>query len=77
MDDTKLQELVSEACEGKLFVKDLGRETFKELVGGLARMYSARVFNCVDATARYDKEWLMLSSLLLRCKSVIEANENR
>ena len=66
MDDKALQELIDGVLDGKTSVSGLSDEEFMSLMGGLSRMYVARVMNCVDASARWDKEWFALSSIFNR-----------
>ena len=72
MDDKALQELIDSVLDGRTSVSGLSDGKFVSLMGGLKRMYAARVMNCVDASARWDKEWLALSSIFDRVTAAQE-----
>lgn len=70
MEDKEKQELIDNVLSGKVPVANLGQSDFYELLDGLKRMYFARVLNCVDASARWDAEWCVLSDIFQRiCES--------
>ena len=60
------QELIDNVLTGKIPIRELSENCFHELLDGLKRMYFARVMNCVDASARWDQEWLVLSDIFQR-----------
>lgn len=66
MDDKDKQTLIDNVLDGKIEVEKLSESDFYELLDGLKRMFVARVFNCVDASAKWDKEWLVLSCIFQR-----------
>lgn len=71
MDDNELLELINNLFERKKFVSDLTDDQVIALVGGLDRLFNARVFNCVDASGKKDGEWLALSSLFGRVQHML------
>lgn len=72
MDDKTLQELINNVLGGQTSVADLTDAQFACLMGGLKRMYVARVMNCVDASAKWDKEWMALSGIFDRLTAAKE-----
>ena len=73
MEDKEKQELIDNVLSGKIPVKELSENCFHELLDGLKRMYFARVMNCVDASAKWDKEWIVLSDIFQRiCESEVQ-----
>ena len=71
MDDNELLELINNLFERKKFVSDLTDDQVIALVGGLDRLFTARVFNCVDASGKKDGEWLTLSALFDRVQHML------
>ena len=41
-------------------------EEFIGLIDGLRRMYNARIWNCVDASGKWDTEWGAISDVFDR-----------
>ena len=66
MDKNEKQELIDNVLTGKIPIRELSENCFHELLDGLKRMYFARVMNCVDASAKWDQEWLVLSDIFQR-----------
>jgi len=66
MEDADKQKLVEDFLHRRVNPLALSRDDFIELLDGLKRMYSARVWNCVDATAKNDPEWGALSDVFQR-----------
>jgi len=66
MTDAEKQSMLDEMCEKGLDVEELTAEQFLGLLDALSRMYNARIWNCVDATMKYDREWGTLSKLFRR-----------
>lgn len=66
MTDAEKQSMLDEMCEKGLDVEELTAERFLGLLDALSRMYNARIWNCVDATMKYDREWGTLSKLFRR-----------
>ena len=66
MPDEEKQRLLGEFCDGKLVVNELTDGDFVGLLDALRRMFNARVWNCVDASGKWDREWLTLSAVLSR-----------
>ena len=73
MEDKEKQEMIDNVLSGKKPVKELSENCFRELIDGLKRMYFARVINCVDASAKWDTEWIGLSEIFQRiCESEVQ-----
>lgn len=66
MDNKEKQKLIDNVLSGKIHIRELNENCFHELLDGLKRMYFARVMNCVDASAKWDHEWLVLSDIFQR-----------
>ena len=58
--------MINKMVAGELCIQALGENEFYELLSGLKRMYSARVWNCCDASGRMDHEWSSLSDIFQR-----------
>ena len=69
MSDHELQDLINKVLNLELSVHDLSDGQFITLLGGLSRVFNARIFNCVDATGKKDNEWNALAEVFLRAKS--------
>ena len=69
MSDTELQNLIDKVLHAELSVQDLSDGQFVALLGGLNRVFNARIFNCVDATGKKDKEWNALAEVFSRAKN--------
>lgn len=65
------EETISKVLTGETDIAKMSRDDFVELLKCLGRMYFARVMNCVDGTAKYDKEWTALSSIFNRVAEAI------
>jgi len=66
MTDAEKQSMLDEMCEKGLDVEELTAEQFLGLLDALSRMYNARIWNCVDATMKYDREWGTLAKVFRR-----------
>ena len=66
MDNKSLEELVLGVLHGERNVFQLTEDEFSSVLKALVRVFFARVWNCVDATGRKDKEWLALSDIFQR-----------
>ena len=74
MEDRNKQMLIDNVLSGKVPIAKLSECDFYELLDGLKRMYFARVLNCVDASAKWDTEWFVLSDIFQRvCECRVEA----
>ena len=71
MRDNEKQELIDNVLSGKMAISKLSDCDFYELLDGLKRMYFARVLNCVDASAKWDTEWCVLSDIFQRICEII------
>ncbi len=72
MTDEEKQRLLGEFCDGKLCVEGLTDGDFVGLLDALRRMFSARVWNCVDASGKWDREWLTLSAVFSRVLNMLK-----
>lgn len=75
MTDQEKQAMLDKMCDTGLDADELTSEQFLGLLDALSRMYCARIWNCVDATMRYDREWGTLSSVFRRV--IRELNADR
>lgn len=66
MTDQEKQVMINKMVAGELCIQALSENEFYELLSGLKRMYSARVWNCCDASGRMDHEWSTLSDIFQR-----------
>ncbi len=66
MNDEEKQAMLDEMCDKGLAVDELTEEQFDGFLDALARMFSARIMNCVDASGRKDREWGTLSGVFRR-----------
>ena len=66
MTDKEKQVMINKMVAGELCIQALSENEFYELLSGLKRMYSARVWNCCDASGRMDHEWSSLSDIFQR-----------
>lgn len=66
MSDEDKEKLMLAVLHREVEVDNLPRNDFVELLNALQRMYFARVWNCVDASAKNDPEWLALSAVFGR-----------
>lgn len=66
MSDEDKEKLMLAVLHREVEVDNLLRNDFVELLNALQRMYFARVWNCVDASAKNDPEWLALSDVFGR-----------
>ena len=66
MTDQEKQVMINKMVAGELCIQALSENEFYELLSGLKRMYSARVWNCCDASGRMDHEWCALSDIFQR-----------
>ena len=66
MDKNEKQKLIDNVLTRKIPIRELSENCFHELLDGLKRIYFARVMNCVDASAKWDQEWLVLSDIFQR-----------
>ena len=64
--DDEKQKMLDQMVSGELEVQSLDKAHFLGLLDALARMFTARVFNCCDASGKKDKEWLTLSEVFVR-----------
>ena len=64
--ETSPAEMMERLVAGDIAVDDIDDGKFNELLAGLARIFNARVFNCVDATGKNDGEWRVLSAIFDR-----------
>lgn len=64
MTEDELQDLVNRFVNNKVDVESLPLGTVAELAHGLARMFRARVWNCIDPRGKKDPEWNALAYLL-------------
>ncbi len=64
--DFEKQNMLDMMVEKGLDVDGLTEEQFDALLDALARMFDARIMNCVDATMKKDREWRTLSNVFLR-----------
>ena len=71
MDDSEKQALISAVIHCERLVNDLSADEFAGLMDGLSRMYNARIWNCVDATGKWDTEWRALSDVFARARKEI------
>lgn len=72
MSDEEKQKMLDIFCAGKMDVDNLPTSDLIELLDALSRMFNARVLNCVDASAKWDREWLTLSSVLRRVYGMLK-----
>lgn len=77
MDDNEKQAIISSVIHGERNAAQLTAEEFVGLLDGLRRMYFARIFNCVDASGKWDTEWGALSEVFARCKDEITTKLNK
>lgn len=75
MNDEEKQRLLDEFCDGRLYVKGLTDGDFVGLLDALRRMFNARVWNCVDASGKWDKEWFALSAVFTRVLNMLKVEE--
>lgn len=74
MDDKEKNELVDNVLSGKVRISELSESCFHDLLDGLKRMYFSRVMNCIDASAKWDQEWLVLSDIFQRiCEGYVKS----
>ena len=66
MEDKEKNELVNNVLSGKVRISELSENCFHDLLDGLKRMYFSRVMNCIDASVKWDQEWLVLSDIFQR-----------
>lgn len=66
MTDQEKQVMINKMVAGVLCIQALSENEFYGLLSGLKRMYSARVWNCCDASGRMDYEWSALSDIFQR-----------
>jgi len=64
--DVEKQNMLDMMVEKGLDVDGLNGEQFDALLDALARMYNARIMNCVDPTMKKDREWRTLSNVFRR-----------
>ena len=76
MDDSEKQALISAVIHGEKCVNDLSAAEFLGLMDGLRRMYDARIWNCVDASGKWDTEWRALSDVFARALKEIAKETN-
>lgn len=69
---TMTEETISKVLTGETDIAKMSRDDFVELLKCLGRMYFSRVMNCVDGTAKYDKEWTALSSIFNRVAESVD-----
>lgn len=77
MKKEELQNVIESLVTGRKYIRELDDSDFEEVIAGLARMYSARIFNCVDARGKSDDEWAMLSSAFGRISERFQTKENK
>lgn len=75
MTDEGKQAMLDEMCEKGLNVEELTAEQFLGLLDALSRMYNARIWNCVDASMKYDREWGTLSKIFRRVIRELNAEQ--
>lgn len=75
MTDEEKQRLLGLFCDGKLDVNGLTDGDFVGLLDALRRMFNARVWNCVDASGKWDREWLTLSDVLYRVLNMLKVED--
>ena len=66
MTDQEKQVMINKMVAGVLCIPALSENEFYGLLSGLTRMYSARVWNCCDASGQMDHEWGTLSAIFQR-----------
>lgn len=64
--DQEKQGMINKMVAGELCIQKLSEDEFYGLLAGLMRMYSARVWNCCDASGKMDHEWSSLSDIFQR-----------
>ena len=77
MTDEEKQRLLDLFCDGKLVVNELTDGDFVGLIDALRRMFNARVWNCVDASGKWDREWLTLSGVFSRVLNMLKVEESK
>ena len=77
MNDEEKQRLLGLFCDGKLVVNELTDGDFVGLLDALRRMFNARVWNCVDASGKWDREWLTLSDVFFRVLTMLTVEESK
>ena len=77
MSDEEKQALITAIIHGERSVESLDANEFLGLLNGLYRMYNARIWNCVDASGKWDTEWRALSDIFGRCQKEITAKKER
>ena len=75
MTDEEKQRLLEAFCDGKLVVNELTDGDFVGLLDALRRMFNARVWNCVDASGKWDREWLTLSAVFSRVLNMLKVED--
>ena len=76
MKDEDLQKLIEGLFAGSVKIDDLADDEFALVLMGLSRVYLARVLNCVDASGKKDREWLMLSDVFTRANCMVSLHLN-
>ncbi|MBO7687247.1 MAG: hypothetical protein J6V72_12725 [Kiritimatiellae bacterium] len=71
MRDDEKQALISSVIHGQRRAGELTEEEFIGLIDGLRRMYNARIWNCVDASGKWDTEWGAISDVFDRVYNAI------
>lgn len=73
MNEEERAKLVARFLAHELEVEKIEKAELAELLEGLAFMFYARVFNCVDPTGERDAEWGALGLLMERMKKEVES----
>ena len=75
--DAEKQAMLDEMVEKGLSVDTMDEPHFLALLDALRRMYSARIMNCCDASARSDPEWRTLSIVFGRVIREFDRKESK
>ena len=75
--DQEKQVMINKMVAGELCIQSLSENEFYGLLNGLMRMYSARIWNCCDASGKMDHEWSTLSDIFRRLCEEREAKAAR